>query len=131
MFPNRKHLPYIALVTPPLAGVAIGAAMATLFPPQHPHDRIFAWIVGAGGLGAIGLLFGFLAWLWLRGRITSLVAFAAIAIPFCLFAWFINGKGGRWDIAWWFGVLGVIATVAFFARSFALIGDRDSGASGG
>lgn len=115
-------------MTPPLVGVAIGAAVATLSPPKHPDDRIFAWIVGAGGLGVIGLLFGLLAWLWLRGRITSLVALAAIAIPFCLFGWFINGKGGRWDIAWLFGLFGLIATVVFIARSFALIRDRDGGA---
>lgn len=131
MFPNRRHLPFIALLSPPLLGAAIGAALATLYPPRHPDDRVFAWIVAAGGLGVVGMLLGFLVWLWLRGRVSPLVPVSAIAIPSCLLGWFINRKGGHWDFACLFGLFALFATIAFFVRSFALIGNRDGGASSG
>ena len=130
MFPKRKHLPILALVGLPLLGVTLGVALAALHPPQNPMDY---WPdIGAlgAGFGVVGLLFGYLASLWLRGRILGRVAVAAIAIPFCVFGWFINGKGGRWDIAWWFGLLGLVATLTFLLQSLAPIGDRNRNSSG-
>ena len=124
---RRKHLPYFALVTPPVVGVASGFVLAILYPPAHPDDRMFAWIISVGGLGVIGLLLGFLGWLWTRGRISFSSVIAAIAIPSCLFGWFISGKAGRWDVAWWFGLCGMMVMAVFFARAISRIGDRDGG----
>jgi len=114
-----------------MVGVFIGAALALLFPPDHPDDRVFAWIVGAGGLGVIGLLFGFLGYLLIRRCITPLIAICAIAIPAAMFGWFINGKGGRWDVAWWFGLAGFVAALVFAVRSLDMIANRDRDARGG
>ena len=115
----------------PLVGVAFGAALAISNPPQNPIDYWTDICFLGAGFGVVGLLLGFLAWLCLRDRIPSIVAIAAIAIPFCVFGWFINGKGGRWDTAWWFGLIGVIAFAFFFARSFDSIANRDGDARGG
>jgi len=131
VFPKRKHLPILAFVGLPLVGALVGAALAAIYPPRNPIDYWPTFGFLSVGFAVIGLLFGFLAWLWLRGRVSAVVAVSAIAIPLCSFGWFINGKGGRWDIAWWFGLFGIIATVAFFTRSLALIGNRNGGASGG
>ncbi len=131
MLSKRKHLPLFVVVVPPLVGVIIGATFASLFPPQHPGDRMFAWIVAAGGLGAIGLLFGFLAGLFLRARITPLIAICALVVPVSALGWLINGKGGRSNIAWWFGLAGLIAATIFLVRSLNLIANHDGDARDG
>lgn len=131
MIPRPSHLPLVVFVTPPLAGVVVGAAFAMLFPPDHPDDRVFTWILGAGGLGMIGLLFGFLGWLLLRGRMTPLIAICALAVPASAFGSFINGKSGRWDVAWWFGLAGFVVALVFLVRSLDLIAHRDRDARRG
>ncbi|MEO8499259.1 MAG: hypothetical protein ABI614_29690, partial [Planctomycetota bacterium] len=60
---------------------------------------MFAFVVVGGGLGVLGLLFGYLCSLWLRGRIgfVEILSVAGILVGIC--GWLINAKGGRWDIA--------------------------------
>jgi len=131
VFPQRKDLPTVALVGLPLVGACVGVALGAVYPPRNPIDY---WptigFLGAG-FAVVGLLFGVLAWLWMRGRVSAVVALSAIAIPACAFGWFINGKGGRWDNAWWFGLVGFIACVLFFVRSADMIANRDGDARGG
>ena len=131
MFPNRKHFSTFALVGLPLVGTTVGVVLSAIYPPRNPIDY---WptvgFLGAG-FAVVGLLFGALAWLWLRGRVSTVVALSAIAIPVCVFGWFINGKGGRWDNAWWFGLAGFIAFVLFFARSADSIANHNGDARGG
>ncbi len=100
-------------------------ALVQFLGSSDSFDRMFAWIISAGGLGVIGLLLGFLDGLWTRGRISFSIVFAAIAIPSCLFGWFISGKAGRWDVAWWFGLCGMMVMTVFFARAISRIGNRD------
>ena len=85
MFPDRKRLPIFALVAMPLVGVAFGAALAIFNPPQNPIDFWTDICFLGAGFGIVGLLLGFLAWLWLRSRIHAVVAIAAVAIPSCIF----------------------------------------------
>lgn len=130
LFPLRKQLLRFTLLAPPLVGGAIGFALVAIYPPRNPVDYWPATGSLSLGFAVVGLLLGFLTWLWMRGRVSALIAFSAIAIPFCSFGWFVNGKGGRWDVAWWFGLFGIITTVTFFIRSFALVGndgERDRG----
>ena len=125
MFPKRKHFSIFSLVGFPSAGLVIGAAVALLNPPRSPADyRWEPWILG-GGLGAISLLFGVLAWLWLRGRVSVVGVLSAIAIPVCAFGSFANAKGGIWWAALYCGLAGSIALAAFFAQSLDLISGRD------
>ncbi|CAD71820.1 hypothetical protein-signal peptide and transmembrane prediction [Rhodopirellula baltica SH 1] len=131
MFPKRKHLPTFAIVGLPLAGACVGAALSAIYPPRNPIDYWPTIGFLSVGFAVVGLLFGVLTWLWLRGRIPAVVALSAVAIPACAFGWFINGKGGNWDAAWWFGLVGFTALVLFFARSADLIARRDGDARGG
>ena len=125
--------PYIAILLPFLCaaiGAAVGASIVVLNRPQRPDDYLFALTIAGGGLGMLGLLAGFLCSLWLRGHIGVLEIIAVTGILVGIFGWFINGKGGRWDIANVFAIVFWAAVVTFAIRAIALIGNRQRSARG-
>ena len=104
-----------------LVGGTIGLGLVSFFPPRHPDDKLFAFTIVGGGLAALGLLIGLLASLWLRRRINLALALSGLAIPFACFGWFLFGKGGDWDAAGWFAIVGWIAIAIFLVNSVTLL----------
>ncbi len=104
-----------------LVGGTIGLGMVSFFPPRHPDDKLFAITIAGGGLAALGLLIGLLASLCLRRRINLALALSGLAIPFACFGWFFFGKGGNWDAAGWFAIVGWIAVVIFLVNTVTML----------
>jgi len=126
MVPKRQH---IAILLPLLCtGAGVGTSLVLLNPPQHPDDHLFALTIAGGGLGVLGLLCGYLCSHWLRGHIGGLEIIALTGVLVGTFGWFINGKGGQWDIANVFAIVFWAAVVTFAIRAIALIGNQQRSA---
>ncbi|WP_145384881.1 hypothetical protein [Stieleria neptunia] len=126
---TRKRAARIALTLPPTAMMVVGLLLALRFPPRNPVDFWPALAIALIGLGAIGLLVGLLASLWLRNRVSVSVAISALAIPAVAFAWFVNGKSGDWGTARVYGLIGFLAVLVFFGGSIdAVSRQRDDDA---
>ncbi|WP_164102262.1 hypothetical protein [Candidatus Laterigemmans baculatus] len=102
-------------------GGAVGFGLVLLYPPRHPEDRLFAVAIAGGGLAMLGLLAGTLVSLWIRGRINTIFALSAVAIPLASFGWFINAKGGQRDVAFVFACIGWLAVLVFLVNAAALL----------
>lgn len=69
----------------------------------------------------LGLLAGTLVSLWIRGRVNTILVLSAVAIPFAVFGWFSNAKGGQRDVAFVFACVGWLAVLVFLGNAAALL----------
>ena len=122
MYLHRERITKLFPLVGAVLVVAAGAIPVLLYPPEHPDDRLFYLVVAGGGLGVFGLLCGYLCFLWARRRIgfTDILAIAGVLVGIA--GWFINGKGGRWDMANVFSIVFWVAIITLVLRGIATIG---------
>lgn len=122
MYLNRERVTKLFPLVGAVLGAVAGAIPVLLYPPEHPDDRLFYLVVAGGGFGVIGLLCGYLCSLRARRRIgfTDISAVAGVLVG--LAGWFVNGKGGRWDMANVFGIVFWAAIITLVLRGVAITG---------